>query len=157
MERVRQAGYEIAVEPKDVELAGSPIRIAFCWGPMGNTLSFSGRNKMAELRVNTEDMAQVAPALRAGQRVLLSGVCYTSRDAAHKRITQMLDRGEAPPYDLNGAAIYYAGPTLRRRAFPLALAGPPPAAAWTPIPPLSGFGPQVHDRQGQAQPAVIEL
>ena len=66
---------------------------------------------MAELRVNTEDMAQVAPALRAGQRVLLSGVCYTSRDAAHKRITQMLDRGEAPPYDLNGAAIYYAGPT----------------------------------------------
>ena len=40
MERVRQAGYEIAVEPKDVELAGSPIRIAFCWGPMGEYIEF---------------------------------------------------------------------------------------------------------------------
>lgn len=49
------------------------------------------------VRVNTEEMAQVAPTLRAGQRVLLSGVCYTSRDAAHKRITQMLDKGERPP------------------------------------------------------------
>ena len=52
------------------------------------------------VRVNTDEMAQVAPTLRAGQRVLLSGVCYTSRDAAHKRITQMLDKGETPPYDL---------------------------------------------------------
>lgn len=40
VERVRQAGYEIAVEPKDVELAGSPIRIAFCWGPMGEYIEF---------------------------------------------------------------------------------------------------------------------
>ena len=35
VERVRQAGYEIAVEPKGGEVAGSPIRLAFCWGPMG--------------------------------------------------------------------------------------------------------------------------
>lgn len=40
VERVRQAGYEITVEPKDLELAGSPIRIAFCRGPMGETLEF---------------------------------------------------------------------------------------------------------------------
>ena len=40
VERVRQAGYEIAVEPKDVELAGSPIHIAFCWGPMGEYIEF---------------------------------------------------------------------------------------------------------------------
>ena len=70
------------------------------------------------VRVNTEEMAQVAPTLRAGQRVLLSGVCYTSRDAAHKRITQMLDKGETPPYDLQGAAIYYAGPTTSGRMDP---------------------------------------
>ncbi len=49
------------------------------------------------LRVDTKDMAEVAPTLRAGQRILLSGVAYTSRDAAHKRITGMLDRGEEPP------------------------------------------------------------
>lgn len=40
VERVRAAGYEIAVEPKDMELAGAPIRIAFCWGPMGEYLEF---------------------------------------------------------------------------------------------------------------------
>ena len=86
------------------------------------------------VRVNTEEMAQVAPTLRAGQRVLLSGVCYTSRDAAHKRITQMLDKGETPPYDLQGAAIYYAGPTPAPEGLPM---GPPPAAAWTPTHPAS--------------------
>ena len=90
---------------------------------------------MAELRVNTEDMAQVAPALRAGQRVLLSGVCYTSRDAAHKRITQMLDRGEAPPYDLNGAAIYYAGPTPAPEGLPIGSCGPTTSGRMDPIPP----------------------
>ena len=38
IERVREAGYEIAIEPKDMELGGSPIRIAFFWGPMGEYL-----------------------------------------------------------------------------------------------------------------------
>ena len=38
--RVREAGYEIAIEPNDMELAGSPIRIAFCWGPMGEYIEF---------------------------------------------------------------------------------------------------------------------
>ena len=76
------------------------------------------------VRVNTEEMAQVAPTLRAGQRVLLSGVCYTSRDAAHKRITQMLDKGETPPYDLRGAAIYYAGPTPAPEGLPIGSCGP---------------------------------
>ena len=52
---------------------------------------------MAEaLRITTEDMAQVAPTLQAGQRVLLSGVCYTSRDAAHKRITEIAGPGRDP-------------------------------------------------------------
>ena len=61
---------------------------------------------MAEdVRIHTEDLKAAARTLRAGQRVLLSGVCYTSRDAAHKRITEMLDRGENPPYELDGAAI----------------------------------------------------
>ena len=69
---------------------------------------------MAEIkdeRLNTSELGERARELRAGQRVLLSGTVYTSRDAAHKRITEMLDRGEEPPYPLEGAAIYYAGPT----------------------------------------------
>ena len=76
------------------------------------------------LWINTKDLSEVASTLRAGQRVLLSGVCYTSRDAAHKRITEMLDRGEQPPYDLKGAAIYYAGPTPAPKGLPIGSCGP---------------------------------
>lgn len=48
--------------------------------------------------------------LRAGDSVLLSGVIYTARDCAHKRIFELLDKGEALPFDLKNAVIYYAGP-----------------------------------------------
>ncbi len=48
--------------------------------------------------------------LKAGTRVLLSGVVYTARDAAHKRIVLALDRGEELPFRLEGQVIYYAGP-----------------------------------------------
>ncbi len=49
-------------------------------------------------------------ALRAGEQVLLSGVVYTARDAAHKRLVELLDAGEALPLPLMGSAIFYAGP-----------------------------------------------
>jgi fumarate hydratase subunit beta len=48
--------------------------------------------------------------LKAGSRVLLSGVVYTARDAAHRRIVLALDRGEKPPFNLEGQVVYYAGP-----------------------------------------------
>lgn len=92
---------------------------------------------MEEIRLNTSELLEKAETLRAGQRILLSGVAYTSRDAAHKRICALLDEGKEPPYPLKGAAIYYAGPTLRRRGLQSAPAGRPPAAEWIPI--LQGF------------------
>lgn len=48
--------------------------------------------------------------LKAGDAVLLSGIIYTARDAAHKKLTEMISAGEPLPFDLNGAVIYYAGP-----------------------------------------------
>lgn len=48
--------------------------------------------------------------LRAGDPVLLSGEIYTARDCAHKRIFELLDRGEKLPFPLEGSLIYYAGP-----------------------------------------------
>ena len=48
--------------------------------------------------------------LKAGDRVLISGIIYTARDAAHKRMLDALDRGEKLPVDLTGQIIYYAGP-----------------------------------------------
>lgn len=50
-------------------------------------------------------------SLRAGDEISLSGIVYTARDAAHKKIKALLDRGEEPPFVLKDAVIYYAGPT----------------------------------------------
>lgn len=91
---------------------------------------------MAEaIRLNTSELAEKAASLRAGQRVLLSGTAYTSRDAAHKRITEMLDRGEKPPYELRGAAIYYAGPTPAPQGLAIGSCGPTTSGRMDPYTP----------------------
>ena len=53
-----------------------------------------------EYKLNCAQLRQMAPRLHAGDRVLLSGRVYTSRDAAHKRIVAAMDAGEPLPYDL---------------------------------------------------------
>ena len=67
-----------------------------------------------EYRLTTPCTAQDLAPLRAGDTVLLSGVVYTARDQAHKRMIEALDRGEPLPFDLEGSAIYYVGPTPER-------------------------------------------
>ncbi len=62
--------------------------------------------------------------LRAGDVVLLSGTIYSGRDAAHKKLMDLLDRGEPLPFDLNGAAIYYVGPSPAPPGRPIGAAGP---------------------------------
>jgi len=69
------------------------------------------------------DRAAVAK-LRAGDLVLLSGPVYTARDAAHKRLVEALDRGEAPPFPLDGQTIYYVGPCPAPPGRPVGSAGP---------------------------------
>lgn len=49
--------------------------------------------------------------LNAGDRILISGSVYTARDAAHRRMIELIERGEALPVELEGAALYYVGPT----------------------------------------------
>lgn len=63
------------------------------------------------IRLETSEIKKAAPDLRAGAEVELSGVVYTARDAAHKLIVKLLNEGEKPPFPLEGAVIYYAGPT----------------------------------------------
>ena len=62
--------------------------------------------------------------LKAGDEVLLSGVLYAGRDAAHKRMVEALGRGEALPFDIKGQTIYYMGPTPARPGRPVGSAGP---------------------------------
>ena len=77
-----------------------------------------------EYRLTTPCTAQDLAPLRAGDTVLLSGVVYTARDQAHKRMIEALDRGEPLPFDLEGSAIYYVGPTPERPGCAIGAAGP---------------------------------
>ena len=63
-----------------------------------------------EYRLTTPCTAQELAPLKAGDTVLLSGVVYTARDQAHKRMMEALDKGEPLPFSLEGSAIYYVGP-----------------------------------------------
>ena len=65
-----------------------------------------------------------AVSLRAGDYVTLTGTIYTARDAAHKRMQEALDAGEALPIDMQGNVIYYMGPSPARKGRPIGSAGP---------------------------------
>ncbi len=62
--------------------------------------------------------------LRAGDRVLISGYLYTARDAAHKRMTELLDKGEKLPFDIKGQIIYFVGPAPAKPGQVINSAGP---------------------------------
>ena len=62
--------------------------------------------------------------LHAGDLVRISGTIYAARDAAHKRMTEALEKGEKLPFDLSGQLIYYVGPTPAKPGKPIGSAGP---------------------------------
>ena len=62
--------------------------------------------------------------LTVGTPVLISGVVYTARDAAHQRLIQALDKGEKLPFDLKGQTLYYMGPSPARPGSVIGSAGP---------------------------------
>jgi fumarate hydratase subunit beta len=62
--------------------------------------------------------------LKIGDRVLLNGVVYTARDAAHKRLVELIEKGEPFPFELQGAVIYYVGPSPAKPGRPIGAAGP---------------------------------
>lgn len=64
-----------------------------------------------EYSINTIELKDYIKKLAAGDRVYLSGTVYTARDAAHKKILEQIDSNDTTPFDINGAVIYYAGPT----------------------------------------------
>ena len=76
------------------------------------------------IELDTSELKEKAPMLKAGDKVLLSGTVYTSRDAAHKRIKGLMSAGECLPYELDGAVIYYAGPTEAKDGMVIGSCGP---------------------------------
>ena len=77
-----------------------------------------------EFDIKTGELRRFAPRMRAGDRVLLTGTVYTSRDQAHMAIFRLLDAGEPTPFEIKDAVIYYAGPTPGRDGMPTGACGP---------------------------------
>lgn len=94
---------------------------------------------MSAISINTAELAARLPELRAGDRVLLSGTIYTARDAAHKRLFELLDAGKPLPFELKGAVIYYAGPTPGQQGMAVGACGPTTAGR------MDGFAPRLLD------------
>ena len=79
---------------------------------------------MAIIKITTPLDDSLVCSLKAGQDVLLSGVIYTGRDAAHKRLCELLDKGEPLPLNLRGQVIYFVGPTPAKPGEVIGSAGP---------------------------------
>lgn len=81
-----------------------------------------------EKHINLPITENIAVDLKAGDYVYLNGTMYVARDAAHKRMMEVLDEGKELPIDIQDAAIYYMGPSPAREGRPIGSAGPTTAS-----------------------------
>lgn len=79
---------------------------------------------MAEHRITTPVSDEVIEKLRTGDRIYITGVLYTGRDSAHKKLIDLVNEGKDLPIDVKGQFIYYVGPTPARPGNPIGSAGP---------------------------------
>jgi len=108
--------------------------------------------KHIQTPLSTADIA----ALRAGDSVLLSGVIYTARDAAHKRMTEQLVAGEDMPFDFDGAAVFYAGPSPTKPGDVIGSIGPTTSGRMDVYAPaLMARGLRVMIGKGERNAAVV--
>lgn len=79
---------------------------------------------MNTFHINTADLTNNIGQLRAGDKVYLSGTVYTARDSAHKRIFELIENNQPLPFPIDGASIYYAGPTPTPEGLAIGSCGP---------------------------------
>ena len=77
-----------------------------------------------EIKIQTPLTVADARKLRAGDSCLISGVIYTARDAAHKRLCELVEKGERLPFDVKDSIIYFVGPTPAKPGEAIGSAGP---------------------------------
>jgi len=91
---------------------------------------------MSEIRKLRPPLTEAqARSLKAGDEVLISGVIYTARDMAHKRLCEAIDEGKKLPIELEGAIIYFVGPTPARQGQVIGAAGPTTSSRMDPFSP----------------------
>ena len=77
-----------------------------------------------EIKIQTPLTVTDARELKAGDSCLISGVIYTARDAAHKRLCELVEKGEELPFDINDSIIYFVGPTPAKPGEAIGSSGP---------------------------------
>ena len=112
---------------------------------------------LPKIRITTPLTDDAITKLRSGQQVLINGKLYTGRDAAHKKMVDLLANGQQLPFDLTGQIIYYVGPTPAQPGQVIGAAGPTTAGrmdAYTPA--LLGKGLKGMIGKGKRSPKVRE-
>lgn len=110
-----------------------------------------------EFRLKTPLRKEDLKDLKIGDRVLLSGKIYTARDAAHRRLAQLIKEGKELPIELQGQAIYYVGPTPPKPGQVIGSAGPTTSERMDPYSPmLLDLGLKAMIGKGQRSPEVVE-
>ena len=110
-----------------------------------------------KLHITSPIEAETIAQLRAGTQVLISGIVYVARDAAHRRLVQALDKGEGLPFDLEGQTIYYMGPSPAKPGQVIGSAGPTTSSrmdVYTPR--ILAAGIKAMIGKGNRSPAVRE-
>ncbi|MDD5673945.1 MAG: Fe-S-containing hydro-lyase [Chitinivibrionales bacterium] len=109
------------------------------------------------ITIKTPLSATIITSLHAGDEVELSGTIYTARDAAHRRLYDLLQQGSPLPVDLKNQVLYYVGPAPARPGKPIGSAGPTTSARMDPFTPalLEKTGLRAMIGKGERSPTVI--
>ncbi len=91
---------------------------------------------MAEIKLQTPLSDEDIQKLHIGDKVLISGIIYTARDAAHKRLVDLIKEGKPLPIDIKGQIIYYVGPAPAKPGYAIGPAGPTTSYRMDPYTPI---------------------
>lgn len=112
---------------------------------------------MSKIKKTTPLSIEDVKSLKAGDQVLLSGVIYTGRDAAHLRMVEALEKGDPLPFDVNGQVIYYVGPAPAKPGEVIGSCGPTTSYRMDDLTvPLLELGLKGMVGKGQRNETVIE-
>jgi fumarate hydratase subunit beta len=109
------------------------------------------------IKLTTPFTDEVVEKLKIGDQVFITGTLYTARDAAHKRLVELLDNGKELPFDIRGQVIYYVGPAPARPGYVTGPAGPTTSGRMDPYAPrLMAAGMKGMIGKGSRSKDVIE-
>ena len=88
------------------------------------------------IHIHTPLTDEMVERLKIGDKVFINGIIYTGRDAAHKRLVELVNKGAPFPFDISGQIIYYVGPTPPKPGQPIGSAGPTTSYRMDPYAPI---------------------